>query len=175
MASWRSLKKLQWNIRKEEDIVPFAVSSKKPLKEKTTRSPGKEKTLTGLEEEEVEVERSTGCKERTEEGAKYLTSGYALSYASGKFFKKIPAGYAPGNASGKIFALRLCSGQRLRQNFHNCENQSEEAVDHVSLYLRPFAFGAPTGGNAPCSNMFGTLSTISSHYKIKKQDSGNGQ
>ncbi|KRY17650.1 hypothetical protein T12_13650 [Trichinella patagoniensis] len=38
-----------------------------------------------------------------------------------------------------------------------------------------FAFGAPTGGNAPCSNMFGTLSTISSHYKIKKQDSGNGQ
>ncbi|KRX71707.1 hypothetical protein T06_515, partial [Trichinella sp. T6] len=43
------------------------------------------------------------------------------------------------------------------------------------LYLTPFAFGAPTGGNAPCSNMFGTLSTISSHYKIKKQDSGNGQ
>ncbi|KRZ50184.1 hypothetical protein T02_16099, partial [Trichinella nativa] len=43
------------------------------------------------------------------------------------------------------------------------------------LYLRPFAFGAPTGGNAPCSNMFGTLSTILSHYKIKKEDSGNGQ
>ncbi|KRX80589.1 hypothetical protein T06_1416, partial [Trichinella sp. T6] len=43
------------------------------------------------------------------------------------------------------------------------------------LYLTPLAFGAPTGGNAPCLNMFGTLSTISSHYKIKKQDSGNGQ
>ncbi|KRX80764.1 hypothetical protein T06_1063 [Trichinella sp. T6] len=57
----------------------------------------------------------------------------------------------------------------------NVQKQSGETVDHVSLYLRPFAFGAPTGGNAPCSNMFGTLSTISSHYKIKKQDSGNGQ
>ncbi|KRY06174.1 hypothetical protein T12_1770, partial [Trichinella patagoniensis] len=43
------------------------------------------------------------------------------------------------------------------------------------LYVRPFAFGAPTGGNAPCLNMVGTLSTISSHYKIEKQDSGNGQ
>ncbi|KRY06695.1 hypothetical protein T12_477, partial [Trichinella patagoniensis] len=41
------------------------------------------------------------------------------------------------------------------------------------LYVRPFAFGAPTGGNAPCLNMVGTLSTISSHYKIEKQDSGN--
>ncbi|KRX36367.1 hypothetical protein T05_16184 [Trichinella murrelli] len=51
--------------------------------------------------------------------------------------------------------------------------QSGETVDHVSLYLTPFAFGAPTGGNAPCSNI-GTLSTISSHYKIKKQDSCNG-
>ncbi|KRZ91490.1 hypothetical protein T08_13164, partial [Trichinella sp. T8] len=43
------------------------------------------------------------------------------------------------------------------------------------LYLTPLAFGAPTCGNAPCLNMFGTLSTISSYYKIKKQDSGNGQ
>ncbi|KRX32893.1 hypothetical protein T05_4357, partial [Trichinella murrelli] len=41
------------------------------------------------------------------------------------------------------------------------------------LYLTPLAFGAPTGGNALCLNIFGTLSTISSHYKIKKQDSGN--
>ncbi|KRZ97280.1 hypothetical protein T08_13743 [Trichinella sp. T8] len=65
-------------------------------------------------------------------------------------------------------------GRENKDNMHGT-HQSEEAVDHVSLYLRPFAFGAPTGGNAPCSNMFGTLSTISSHYKIKKQDSGNGQ
>ncbi|KRZ81291.1 hypothetical protein T08_14811, partial [Trichinella sp. T8] len=129
MASWRSLKKLQWNIRKEEDIVPFAA---KPL-----------------EEEEVEVQKSIGCKERKEEAdtyavgvikkamlqGKYLTSGYALSYASGKFFKKIPAGYAPGNASGKIFALRLCSGQRLRQNFHNREKFRD--FQKYSRRLRP--------------------------------------
>ncbi|KRX12575.1 hypothetical protein T07_9987 [Trichinella nelsoni] len=31
--------------------------------------------------------------------------------------------------------------------------QSEETVDHVSLYLTPLAFGAPTGGSAPCSNI----------------------
>ncbi|KRZ62361.1 hypothetical protein T02_8181 [Trichinella nativa] len=53
-------------------------------------------------------------KDLLEEKAKYLPSGYALGYASGKFFKKIAAGYAPG----KIFALRLCSGLRLRQIFH---------------------------------------------------------
>ncbi|XP_003378916.1 hypothetical protein Tsp_02590 [Trichinella spiralis] len=30
--------------------------------------------------------------------------------------------------------------------------QSEDTVDRVSLYLTSLAFGAPTGGNAPCSN-----------------------
>ncbi|KRY06244.1 hypothetical protein T01_10900 [Trichinella spiralis] len=42
--------------------------------------------------------------------AKYLPSGYALGYASGKFFamlqanlkKYLPSGYAWGYASGKI-------------------------------------------------------------------------
>ncbi|KRX81049.1 hypothetical protein T06_1821 [Trichinella sp. T6] len=63
-------------------------------------------------------EKRTGRKPLKEDQAKYLPSGYALGYASGKFFKKIAAGYAPGNASGKIFALRLCSGLRLRQIFH---------------------------------------------------------
>ncbi|KRX23758.1 hypothetical protein T07_14674 [Trichinella nelsoni] len=40
------------------------------------------------------------------------------------------------------------------------ETQSEETVDHVSLYLTPLAFSAPTGGNAPCKNMFGGVYTI---------------
>ncbi|KRY57576.1 hypothetical protein T03_5043 [Trichinella britovi] len=73
-------------------------------------------------------------------------------------------------------AASLCTPSHLTMTIINRENsftsnQSEETVDHVSLYLTPLAFGAPTGGNALCLNMFGTLSTISSHYKIKKQDS----
>ncbi|KRY57071.1 hypothetical protein T03_2184 [Trichinella britovi] len=63
-------------------------------------------------------------------------------------------------------------GRGNKDNMHGT-HQSEKTVDHVSLYLTHLAFGAATGGNAPCSNMFGTLSTISSHYKIKKQDSCN--
>ncbi|KRY25785.1 hypothetical protein T01_10466 [Trichinella spiralis] len=35
---------------------------------------------------------------------KYMPSGYAWGYASGKSFKKIAAGYAPGYASGKLYA-----------------------------------------------------------------------
>ncbi|KRX58739.1 hypothetical protein T09_12507 [Trichinella sp. T9] len=55
----------------------------KPLKEKTTLSPGKEKILTiGIGSERLGKE------------------GYALGYASGKFF--IAAGYAPGYASGNF-------------------------------------------------------------------------
>ncbi|KRY14065.1 hypothetical protein T12_6675 [Trichinella patagoniensis] len=91
---------------------------------KQTRSPGKEKILTGpilrLEKEEVEVEkRSIVCKERKRELCprlflkKILPSGYAWGYASGKFFamlqanfkKYLPSGYAWGYASGKFFAM----------------------------------------------------------------------
>ncbi|KRX71367.1 hypothetical protein T06_4895 [Trichinella sp. T6] len=62
--------------------------------------------------------------------------------------------------------------------------KSEKTVDHVSLYLTHLAFGFPTGGNALFRHVHVTkfnsahftcmLSTISSHYKIKKQDSCNG-
>ncbi|KRX24046.1 hypothetical protein T07_8151 [Trichinella nelsoni] len=45
-------------------------------------------------------------------------------------------------------------------------NKKAKKLDQVSLYLTPLAFSAPTGGNAPCKNMFGMLSTISNHYKI---------
>ncbi|KRX28279.1 hypothetical protein T07_2767 [Trichinella nelsoni] len=48
----------------------------------------------------------------------------------------------------------------FRSILNKLKKQSEETVDHVSLYLTPLAFGAPTG----------TPSTISSHYKIEKQD-----
>ncbi|KRY21177.1 hypothetical protein T12_4418 [Trichinella patagoniensis] len=57
-------------------------------------------------------------------------------------------------------AASLCTPSHLTMTIINRENsftsnQREETVDHVSLYLTPLAFGAPTGGNAPCSNMFG--------------------
>ncbi|KRX62146.1 hypothetical protein T09_13681 [Trichinella sp. T9] len=72
-------------------------------------------------------------------------------------------------------AASLCTPSHLTSKLMHLQlvRQSEETVVHVSLYLTPLAFGAPTGGNALCLNMFGTLSTISSHYKIKKQDSDN--
>ncbi|KRX33920.1 hypothetical protein T05_12488, partial [Trichinella murrelli] len=44
---------------------------------------------------------------------------------------------------------------------------NEDTVDHVSLYLTPFAFGAPTGGNAPCSNMF-VLRHINAYVSNKR-------
>ncbi|KRX23756.1 hypothetical protein T07_11954 [Trichinella nelsoni] len=50
--------------------------------------------------------------------AKHLPSGYALGYASGKFFifKNIAAGYAPGYASGKLYA-NICPQATLKGIF----------------------------------------------------------
>ncbi|KRX45460.1 hypothetical protein T09_4426, partial [Trichinella sp. T9] len=80
-------------------------TGRKPLKEKTTGSPGKEKILTGLD---LEMKEKGHLEEKATPQAtlqaKYLPSGYARGNASA-------AGYAPGYASGnfkKIFALRLC-------------------------------------------------------------------
>ncbi|KRY21245.1 hypothetical protein T12_6831 [Trichinella patagoniensis] len=52
-------------------------------------------------------------------------------------------------------AASLCTPSHLTMSIINRENsftsnQREETVDHVSLYLTPLAFGAPTGGNVPC-------------------------
>ncbi|KRX24099.1 hypothetical protein T07_6747, partial [Trichinella nelsoni] len=38
------------------------------------------------------------------------------------------------------------------------------------LYLTPLAFGAPTGGNAPCSNICLLFKLISVSQGVSKQD-----
>ncbi|KRY53933.1 hypothetical protein T03_2817 [Trichinella britovi] len=91
----------------------------KPLKEKKTWSPaGILEVPTRLEEEEVVEERSTGCKERTEEGAmlranlkKYLPSGYARGYASGKI-----SGTLGATPPAKFFVIfeEIAPGYALR-------------------------------------------------------------
>ncbi|KRX71749.1 hypothetical protein T06_7124 [Trichinella sp. T6] len=48
-------------------------------------------------------------------------------------------------------------GRGNKDSMHGT-HQSKKTVDHV-LYLTHFAFGFPTGGNAPCSNMWLTAST----------------
>ncbi|KRX78730.1 hypothetical protein T06_13036 [Trichinella sp. T6] len=70
--------------------------------------------------------------------------GYAPGYASGKFKKYLPSGYALGYASGKckkIFALRLCLGLRLRQNFRKFQKNFEIFKKIAAGYAPGYASG----------------------------------
>ncbi|XP_003370086.1 hypothetical protein Tsp_13494, partial [Trichinella spiralis] len=59
-----------------------------------------------------------------------------------------------------LIAELLSYADDLARKLMHIQTKSEETVDRVSLYLTPLAFGAPTGGCAPCSNIenaFGAL------------------
>ncbi|KRZ90103.1 hypothetical protein T08_2734 [Trichinella sp. T8] len=110
----------------------------------------------------VEVPEETDCREVTVSPVsanfkKYLPSGYAWGYASGKIFvnsknfeifKKIAAGYAPGYASGnfkKIFTLRLRPRLCLRQIKKNICPQAMLQANLKKYLPSGYAWGYASG------------------------------
>ncbi|KRY31417.1 hypothetical protein T01_2277 [Trichinella spiralis] len=87
--------------------VPVAVSSKSKSRRVERKTWTKETSANQLLEKGDSEEKIWICPQAKPKAMlqkKYLPSGYASGYASGKLFifKKIAAGYAPGYASGKI-------------------------------------------------------------------------